>query len=435
MTVKPNRIWSLSEDNEIATKQAWAAFLKSWGYDLDSLKFSDIDNDAKFVASDTINKLPKVSETSYLQSGATISEQTRATFTKLNGKSNYLEGVYDESVKEQPKESYEPLEKYDAALLHQCFWSGTKQITPDNDLLRFMRARKFKVGPAVGMCASCLDWKINSHPVNKWVSDGDTAIYNSKKYPQIIKAFELGKAYIRGADKASGAICVIRVKKHFGSDCPEKDFERLICLVIEWTKMTFSDYTNGNDGANILFDMTGFSLKNADLNAVKFLAKSFEANYPESLTAIWVHKAPWIFNAVWKIIKGWLDPVVASKIHFTKSTSDLEQFIDKKHIPKDLGGLDDFTPEYVPPTPSNSGKKEKDDTYQKLVAEREQLVMHFIEATKAWISATTKEESTGLLNAKIQLGAELAKNYIALDPYVRDRSCFDRSGAIGQLHI
>jgi hypothetical protein len=42
--------------------------------------------------------------------------------------------------------------------------------------------------------------------------------------------------------------------------------------------------------------MTGFSMANMDYAPVKFMIKCFEANYPESLGTVLVHKAPWIFQ-------------------------------------------------------------------------------------------------------------------------------------------
>ena len=53
-----------------------------------------------------------------------------------------------------------------------------------------------------------------------------------------------------------------------------------------------------------------------------------------------IHNAPWIFSTVWNIIKNWLDPVVASKIHFTKDAKELSKFIDPTLIPDYLGGED-----------------------------------------------------------------------------------------------
>ena len=84
--------------------------------------------------------------------------------------------------------------------------------------------------------------------------------------------------------------------------------------------------------------MTGFTLANMDYVPVKFIIQSFEANYPESLGAILLHNAPWVFKGIWRIIHPWLDPVVASKVHFTYGREGLEEFIEPSHIIKELGG-------------------------------------------------------------------------------------------------
>ena len=39
-------------------------------------------------------------------------------------------------------------------------------------------------------------------------------------------------------------------------------------------------------------------MANMDYTPVKFMIKCFEANYPESLGAVLVHKAPWIFQGM-----------------------------------------------------------------------------------------------------------------------------------------
>ncbi|QEL62753.1 hypothetical protein CJJ09_004933 [Candidozyma auris] len=399
MPCKPDRVWSIEGQHEIVFKQR-----------------------QNFVSGKAKNALPKVSSTSALGNAPKFSERTQKTFDANQGKANFWEGTYDVKAKAPSKEVYSHLAKFKPAELHQAFFSTLRNDSPDNALLRFVRARKFKTNQIVDMAAKLGDGR-------------RLEIYESKKHPEIIKAFEMEKAYFRGVDKNNGPIVVIRVKKHFGSDCPEKDFERFICLIIEWVRIALKDYELGNDGANILFDMKDFSLKNADLAAVKFLAKAFEANYPESLSAIWIHKAPWIFNAVWKIIKGWLDPVVASKVHFTKTADDLAKFADKKYIPKDLGGLDDYAPKYIVPTQENAGRKPKDAQFEELIQQRRELLFTFIETTLAWIRAKSAKESTELMDLKIQLGAELAKNYLKLDPYVRTRGVFDRDGQIGTPSI
>lgn len=431
--VHPDRIWSIEGEHEKVLKQTWAIILKLWGYDLDLLLYADLEKAANFVSSKSKNALPKVLSTLVVSECPQPTERTQKAFAAATGKAQVMAGEYDKSAKVALKDVYPALSKFNGALLHQLFWLSLRNDLPDNNLLRFVRARKFKVHEILEMCAKCLEWKTGHYSVDKWTMGGDAALYFSKKYPELIKAFEMKKVYFRGRDKSGGPVCVIRVRHHFDKDCPEQDFERFICLIIEWFRFALQDYQRGTDGANILFDMTGFSLKNADLKAVKFLAKAFEANYPESLNAIWIHKAPWIFNAVWKIIRPWLDPVVASKVHFTKTVSDLEKFVDKKFVPKDLGGADDYVPEYITPTEQNSATLPKDDKYEALMKEREQLAHTFFETTLAWVQAKKTEELTKLLDLKIQLGAELAQNYIKLDPYVRQRGAYDRDGSLGEM--
>lgn len=54
--------------------------------------------------------------------------------------------------------------------------------------------------------------------------------------------------------------------------------------------------------------MSNFTLANMDYTPVKFIIKCFEANYPESLGAVLVYKAPWVFQ-------GTFSPEVTVNVH------------------------------------------------------------------------------------------------------------------------
>ena len=95
--------------------------------------------------------------------------------------------------------------------------------------------------------------------------------------------------------------------------------------------------------------MTDFSIANMDYTPVKFIIKCFEANYPESLGSVLVYKAPWIFQGIWKIIKGWLGPAVAGKVHFASNVEELQEWIPRSQIMKELGGDEAFTYKYIEP--------------------------------------------------------------------------------------
>ena len=176
--------------------------------------------------------------------------------------------------------------------------------------------------------------------------------------------------------------------------------------------------------------MTHFSMSNMDYTPVKFMIKCFEANYPESLGSVLVHQAPWIFQGIWKIIKGWLDPVVASKIHFTKHVEDLEHYIPRSHIIKELGGDEDWEYKFVEPLPGENDSLKDDAPRLKFEEERTREVDAFQKKTFEWIASTS--DAASIYTERNVLAQKLHDNYWQLDPYVRARTLYDRTGMISK---
>ena len=172
--------------------------------------------------------------------------------------------------------------------------------------------------------------------------------------------------------------------------------------------------------------MTDFSMANMDYTPVKFMIKCFEANYPESLGSVLVYKAPWIFHGIWKIIKGWLDPVVASKVHFASNVDDLQEWIPRNQIMKDLGGDEDFKYTYVEPIDGENDQMSDTASRDKVLAERTELVKSYESETLSWVHGEDGGEGRN------RLAQRLAENYWRLDPYIRARSLYDRIGVIGK---
>ena len=173
--------------------------------------------------------------------------------------------------------------------------------------------------------------------------------------------------------------------------------------------------------------MTDFSLANMDYTPVKFMIKVFEANYPESLGVVLIHKSPWIFQSIWKIIRGWLDPVVAAKIHFTKDLKELEEYVPKKQIPKELGGDDPWEYTYVESRAEENALLKDKGTKNRLLDERAKVIKEYEVATQKWVHDSKQE---GILKERAELTERLRQGYWELDPYVRARSLYDRTGII-----
>ena len=159
------------------------------------------------------------------------------------------------------------------------------------------------------------------------------------------------------------------------------------------------------------------------------MIKCFEANYPESLGVCVVHKAPWLFQGIWKIIRGWLDPVVAAKVHFTNNVPELEEYVDRSQIVKEMGGDDPYEYEYIPPVEGENKRLDDAETRNQLEEERAKMVAKFEELTAEWIGGSSSDPA-GIMSQRYDLAAKLRQGYWDLDPYVRARSLYDRIGVI-----
>ena len=179
--------------------------------------------------------------------------------------------------------------------------------------------------------------------------------------------------------------------------------------------------------------MTDFSMANMDYTPVKFMIKCFEANYPESLGTVLVYKAPWVFNAVWSIVRGWLDPVVAGKVSFVKNVDELQKFVPKDQIPTELGGAEDWVYKYPEPVPGENDLMKDEATRNAIEADRTQIVNRYESTVLEWIRTGTQAEAIEQRRKERDTVAEdLRQNYWKLDPYVRARTLYDRMGMINQ---
>lgn len=67
-------------------------------------------------------------------------------------------------------------------------------------------------------------------------------------------------------------------------------------------------------------------------------------HYPETLRLHFFVNAPAVFKPLWRMIRGWLDPVTAAKIHVLGSdfAPALLEHIDPDQLPREYGGTNDW---------------------------------------------------------------------------------------------
>lgn len=136
-------------------------------------------------------------------------------------------------------------------------------------------------------------------------------------------------------------------------------------------------------------------------------------------------------TGVWKIIRPWLDPVIAAKINFTKNNKELLKFIEADQLQKkDYNGTDPWEYKYIELEPGEEERMQSEKK-PKLQAERNELIQRFEQLTLDWArqepgSASFKEKEA----EKNTLTHELHDSYWRLDPYIRARSYYHRANVI-----
>lgn len=180
-----------------------------------------------------------------------------------------------------------------------ALWNGFLGDHPDVLVLRFLRARKWDVDRAMEMLVSNIHWRHERKIDEEIVAKGDSVALSeekSKDDKELMDQFRSGKAYFRGTDRNMRPVFVIRVQLHELNVQSNKVMEAFVLHNIETIRMTMR---HPREKACLIFDLTGFGLKNMDFHIVKFLAQTFESRYPESLGVVLVHNAPFVFWGKW----------------------------------------------------------------------------------------------------------------------------------------
>ncbi|KAG0270249.1 hypothetical protein BGZ95_001761, partial [Linnemannia exigua] len=146
----------------------------------------------------------------------------------------------------------------------------------------------------------------------------------------------------------------------------------------------------------VIFDLSNFGLDNMDWGFVRLFVQCFESYYPETLGVCVVHRAPFVFWGLWKLIQPLLDPV----------------------------GLDDWKYEYVPGTPGENAPMKDLAAKEEKIAERHALETKFDAATREWIKNINGKNSS----ERDEVAKQLREQYTRLTPYVRAKNLYQRLG-------
>ncbi|KAL9042917.1 MAG: hypothetical protein Q9180_000240 [Flavoplaca navasiana] len=384
-SVLPGRPGNLTADQEAKLQELWTATLTVFG-----VQGANTENRQSGPVTATSDSTPSKKKQSIFR------KQKDEHDSKTSGDQNDKYG--------QSKAFQQVLATQNPESLRKAFWSMVKHDNPDGLLLRFLRARKWDVHNALVMMIATMNWRMHEVHVDDDVmkkgeaqamqdnSSGNATV--KKEAQDFLAQMRLGKSFLHGTDKEGRPMCFVRVRLHKQGEQSETSLERYTVYTIETARLLLASHV---DTAAIVFDMTGFSMAN-------------------------------MVGRIWNIIKGWLDPVVAKKVHFTRNIDELEQFIEKSHIIKELGGDDPWEYKYVEPTVDENQTMADEIRTNQLLDERAEIVKEYESTTQAWIADS--ENRTTLQLKRTALAERLRAGYWQLDPYVRARSLYDRIGMI-----
>lgn len=208
-----------------------------------------------------------------------------------------------------------------------------KTDNPDDFLLIFLRTRKWDVKAALVAITTSLSWRFDfcSSEILQKGSQG----FVKEKHEGMIIQLKSNNSWLGSSEYYGLPIIQVQTSKNNPKAPSVETIEDFTIYIVESARICLKVSV---DTMAVFFDLSKFSLSNMDYSAVKFIIQCLKGNFPESLGIPFVHNAPCVFTDICSVIKNWIDSVIASKIKFTKSSSDLSEYISLEFVPKILGG-------------------------------------------------------------------------------------------------
>ncbi|KAF2617620.1 hypothetical protein F2Q68_00041390 [Brassica cretica] len=205
-------------------------------------------------------------------------------------------------------------------------------------LLKFLRARDFKVGDSLRMLEKCLEWR-EEFKAEK-LTEEDLGF----------KDLEGKVAYMRGYDKEGHPVCynaygVFKEREMyervFGDDEKLKSFLRWRVQVLE-RGVKMLHFKPG--GVNSMIQVT--DLKDMPKRELRVASNQilslFQDNYPEMVATKIFINVPWYFSVIYSMFSPFLTHRTKSKFIMAKegnAAETLYKFIRPEDIPVQYGGL------------------------------------------------------------------------------------------------
>lgn len=155
------------------------------------------------------------------------------------------------------------------------------------------------------------------------------------KVTDVAKEAATGKAYLHtGFDRENRPVLIVRASKHVSGAAPLIESQRLCVYLLD---RAMERLPEGQDTMLGIFDLRGFTSKNADLGFVRFMVDVFFTFYPKRLSQVLFVEAPWVFKSSWQVFKPWLKKYQAL-VRFVSADEVRKEYFTPETTPEDFMG-------------------------------------------------------------------------------------------------
>jgi len=166
----------------------------------------------------------------------------------------------------------------------------------------------------------------------KWRKEYGAGLITEGDFPPSM--LEKGSLFSHNRDKDGRKLLVFCVGKHFKGMEKMEDMKKFFVYFLE--RLTREEK---GEQITVMFDCKGAGLKNMDMEFTQFLIGCMKEYYPDPLNYILVFEMPWVLNAAFKIIKGWLPAAAVKKIKFL-TKSNMGEYLTEENRLEEWGGGD-----------------------------------------------------------------------------------------------
>lgn len=191
---------------------------------------------------------------------------------------------------------------------------------PDWLLAWFLRDRKLDADKASDKARKYLEWR-----ANEGYDDLDT--------PAVAEEAATKKAVLlEERDVCGRPVVYVTLTRH---EVETRELERTCKLCVKLVDEALERLRAEGEGASetimCVFDLRGFTMKNADIDFVKFFIKCIFDYFPKRISQVLLIEPPWVFTPVWQIIKPLMGKY-AALVKQVKAKEAKEFFADESTL-------------------------------------------------------------------------------------------------------